>query len=396
MIDLDSKEQRVLILTPLGMDADLSRAILTNAGIQSEICKDISELLARFHENYGAILLAEEVLNEETISALNTTAREQQPWSDIPLILLTGRGVSTEVGLRIWNAFAAAGNVTILERPVRTSTLISAVQVALRSRRRQYQVRKLLDDQKAATLLRDEFISIASHELKTPITSVKLQLHLSERILAREKEKFPIERMQKFFRQTGQQVDRLVRLVEDMLDVSRIHSGKFNVQREEFDLAQLVQESIDRLREQISAAGCNVFYSSEPSVGSWDRYRIEQIMTNLFTNAIRYAPASALRISLTSHNNETKLVFEDEGAGIPEANLEKIFERFERGHKGPQGISGLGLGLGLYICRQIAEAHGGSIRAEKKSTPGAKFVLRLPRQISNQPEMAREGLGLIS
>lgn len=390
MIDLESNEQRVLILTPLGKDAQLTQEILRGAGIYSEICNCVRDLIAKLDQSFGAILIAEEVFDSEAvIRDVNSALKQQPPWSDIPLVLLTKQGEATEASTRLWGAFAATGNVTILERPVRTSTLISALQVALRARRRQYQVKRLLEEQKAATLLRDEFISIASHELKTPITSIQLQLQLNERHIEREKENFSLERMHKFFRGTGSQVNKLVRLIEDMLDVSRIHAGKFSIRREEFDLSELVQEVIDRMRDQLSSVGCSVFFSSEKCVGSWDRYRIEQVIINLLTNAMRYAPGTSVKIGLKTNDATLTLTCEDEGPGIPEENLERVFERFERGPGSSKSIAGLG--LGLYICRQIAEAHGGQIRAVRKEGPGARFEMKMPLRPVNAVPLLPQG-----
>lgn len=386
MIDVDSNEHKVLVLTPIGKDAEIVREILGQSSISTEICDDVRSLIEHLAQPYGAILIAEEVLDQGTITSLNSTLKTQQPWSDIPLVLLTTQGEPTEAGVRIWNTFAASGNVTILERPVRTSTLVSAIQVALRARRRQYQVRKLLEEQKTATLLRDEFISIASHELKTPITAISLQLQLKERMLDQGRESLSVEKQKDFLQKTRRQVTRLQRLIDDMLDVSRIHAGKFSIRKEEFDLAELIQEVFDRFEAQLAAAGCKASLSLYSCQGSWDRYRIEQVITNLITNAIRYAPGASLYVRLGVHESGIELIFEDDGPGIAEENLEKIFERFERGaNSGPSAITGLG--LGLYICRQIMEAHQGSIRAEKRGGRGARFVMELPR-----PELSKQSV----
>ncbi|MGZ3686537.1 MAG: sensor histidine kinase, partial [Bdellovibrionota bacterium] len=223
MTDLGGQEQHVLILTPVGKDAVLARQVLESGGIGAVICGSMGDLVSKLQEGFGAILLAEETLDPVSTRQLSGALKAQPPWSDIPIVLLTSRGEASEAGLRIWNTFAAGGNVTIHERPVRTHTLISALQVSLRSRRRQYQVRKLLLEQEEATRLRDEFISIASHELRTPITSLKLQTQLTRRTLSQDgMSQLPLDRLGKFFRNTDIQISRLSRLVEDMLDVSRI------------------------------------------------------------------------------------------------------------------------------------------------------------------------------
>ncbi|MGZ3652060.1 MAG: ATP-binding protein [Bdellovibrionota bacterium] len=385
MTDLGGQEQHVLILTPVGKDAVLARQVLESGGIGAVICGSMGDLVSKLQEGFGAILLAEETLDPVSTRQLSGALKAQPPWSDIPIVLLTSRGEASEAGLRIWNTFAAGGNVTIHERPVRTHTLISALQVSLRSRRRQYQVRKLLLEQEEATRLRDEFISIASHELRTPITSLKLQTQLTRRTLSQDgMSQLPLDRLGKFFRNTDIQISRLSRLVEDMLDVSRINIGKFMVNREEFDLEIVIREVVDQFSSQLASSGNRVEISVGPCVGRWDRYRLEQVLNNLITNAIRYAPGALIRIVVEQCSDRVRIIFCDEGPGIAKEKVSKIFDRFERATTG-FGITGLG--LGLYICRQIVEAHGGTIQAESDTGSGVRFVLELPRFEAASPPL---------
>jgi len=385
MTDLGGQEQHVLILAPVGKDALLARQVLESSSIGALICLSMEALVAKVKEGYGAILLAEEALDPVSTRLLSEALKGQPAWSDIPIVLLTSRGEASEAGMRIWNTFAAGGNVTIHERPVRTHTLVSALQVALRSRRRQYQVRKLLLEQEEATRQRDEFISIASHELRTPITSLKLQTQLTRRMLSKDEPGLlPLDRLGKFFRNTDLQISRLAKLVEDMLDVSRINIGKFMVTREDFDLATVVREVVDQFSSQLAASGNTVEISMESCQGRWDRYRLEQVLNNLITNAIRYAPGAPIRIEGEQDSRFVRLSFCDEGPGIAKDKVGKIFDRFERATTG-FGITGLG--LGLYICRQIVEAHGGTIRVESDAGQGVRFVLELPRFEEGSPPM---------
>ncbi len=368
--------ESVLIFAPTGQDAHLLSDVLGKDHIVCEVFHDLPNLCVRMSKDFGAVLLAEEALDIKSLPLFRKQLESQEPWSDAPIVIMTTGGETTLASLRIAKEFSPAGNVTLLERPFRPITLVSAVQVALRSRKRQFQVKELLRAQQEATQVRDEFISIASHELKTPLTSLKLQTQLNQRMMKRENGEIPRDRVNKLVENTDRQVDRLSRLVEDMLDVSRINTGKLALQKTEVDLAELVSEIVERLTPQLSAARCTVSLTLENGVkGSWDRFRIEQVIINLVTNAIRYAAEKPIHVSVSQTDGIATLVVRDEGCGIAPENRERIFQRFER-ILSSHGIDGLG--LGLYICKQIVEAHGGSIRVDDKQIKGACFVVELP------------------
>jgi signal transduction histidine kinase len=368
--------EEILIVAPIGQDAALLRAALAREGLAAATYGGIEALCERMRGEAGAILVAEEALSAPEIERLRHALAAQEPWSDIPIIVMTGNGEATLSSLRVLRAFAPSGAVTLLERPFRAITLVSTLQVALRARKRQYQVRELLELQIQATRIRDEFISIASHELKTPLTSLKLQTQLNKRVQARDPGAFsPL--VSRLIDGTDSQVDRLTRLVEDMLDVSRIHSGKLLMEKSRFDLAELVADVVPNFSAQLAAAGCAlVIERSGPVIGTWDRYRIEQVLNNLLTNAIRYAPGAPIEISVARDDARgiARLRVRDHGPGIAPADHERIFARFERAVVG-RGISGLG--LGLYICRQIVASHAGTIRVESDVGRGAGFVIEL-------------------
>jgi signal transduction histidine kinase len=373
--------QDVLILAPTGQDAALLTKVLTKAGTRCETFRSVSQVVARLQRDAGILLFAEEALIPSTLRELRNILAEQEPWSDIPIIVMTSGGETTFASLRVLKEFEPSGNVTLLERPFRPITLTSSVQVALRARRRQFQVRDLIEAHKEATRVRDEFISIASHELKTPLTSLKLHTQINLRYIhdpGNESGPGLPERFHKFVRVSAQQVDRLARLVEDMLDVSRISSGKLVLAKSAVDLPELLREVADRLAPQIAAAGCTLSLSAGvPVRGTWDRYRIEQVIINLITNAIRYGKGKPISVSLTEEEGAAVLKVKDEGVGIAPEDQERIFERFERAQTG-RNIDGLG--LGLYICHQIVQSHGGSIGVTSAPEQGAEFTVRLPAE----------------
>jgi signal transduction histidine kinase len=236
---------------------------------------------------------------------------------------------------------------------------------------------QLLEELKTAVKMRDEFLSIASHELKTPLTSLKLQTQIRLRSLSRGDESaFVKEKLRKMFENDTRQIERLSRLIDDMLDISRISTGRLTLQLEEFDLCDLVKDVIDRYRSQFEEARCHISVQSCEAVhGVWDRFRLEQVIANLLTNTLKYGAGKPGFIFVSQEGSFAKLIFQDQGIGIAKENHERIFQRFERAISANE-ISGLG--LGLYIVRQIVEMHGGSIQVESEVGEGATFIVKLP------------------
>ncbi|MEW6055092.1 MAG: PAS domain-containing sensor histidine kinase [Bdellovibrionota bacterium] len=230
---------------------------------------------------------------------------------------------------------------------------------------------------------RDEFLSIASHELKTPLTSLKLQVQMRKRAIEKQgaQAPFTLERLRQMVEDDEKQINRLNQLVDDMLDITRITAGKLTLQTELVDLCALIQEVTDRFAPQLEAAGCQVFFDADCKVeGQWDLYRIEQVFINLLTNAMKYGAGKPIQIKVSAADGIAKLAVRDYGVGIAAEDHERIFLQFERAISASE-VSGLG--LGLYIVRQIVEAHGGRILLESKLGEGSLFKVELP--IANEP-----------
>jgi PAS domain S-box-containing protein len=239
-------------------------------------------------------------------------------------------------------------------------------------------VRKLKEQElRRAIHSRDEFLSIASHELRTPITSLKLQTQIMKRsINQKDPAAFSEEKVTKLVNVFDGQVERIIRLVDDMLDIARISTGKLTITKGPVNLGDLVTELVDRYRSLFAAQGCELILDCEAGViGSWDSFRIEQVVANLLTNAARYAPGKPVKVSVKKEGSEAVLKVKDQGIGIAEENQKRIFQRFERA--GPVAETG-GLGLGLYIVRSIVEMHGGKIDLESTLGRGSTFEVRLP------------------
>jgi PAS domain S-box-containing protein len=236
---------------------------------------------------------------------------------------------------------------------------------------------RLFSDAQEAIRARDEFLSIASHELRTPLTPLLLQLQglLKETPLSGVQSHVP-EWRRNVLKRMERQVQRLGALVDNLLDVARIRAGKLALQEEHVDLSGLVQEVCRRFGDEIARSGCAVSIHTDGVVtGRWDRLRLEQVVTNLIANAVKYGRGKPIEITVGAWSGGGRLTVRDFGIGIPAEMLPRIFERFER------AVSSRaygGLGLGLYIVRQIVEAHGGCIRVMSQPGEGATFVVELP------------------
>lgn len=227
-----------------------------------------------------------------------------------------------------------------------------------------------------ALIARDQFLSIASHELKTPLTSLKLQAQLTLRNLSMNKT-IPPERQTSMAQQTSDLVGRLTRLIDDMLDVSRIRTGKLKLEKSRQELNDIVREVVFRMSVIFEAAGIPIptIKGSENISGEWDRFRLEQVIGNLLTNAIRYGRGNPVEIKIEQKNSKALLSVKDKGYGIAEEDLTRIFGRFERAINSAE-VSGLG--LGLFISKEIVESHGGKIWVESDEGEGSTFYVELP------------------
>lgn len=237
---------------------------------------------------------------------------------------------------------------------------------------------------------RDEFISIASHELKTPLTALSLQLQMFNRKLKKnlaEQEQsngdtlvamLPIS-VASNVAVCEAQAKKMGNFLDELLDLTRIRLGRLQLVRERVDLATIVNEAIERFRIEASQKGYELYADIKASAsGNWDRTRLEQVVNNLISNALKYGESKPITVHVQKIESEMKaqLIVEDHGMGLAPGARDKIFERFERA--GILGKKIAGLGLGLYICRQIVEAHSGKIYVESQKGIGSKFIVDLP------------------
>ena len=243
---------------------------------------------------------------------------------------------------------------------------------------------KLLEELRSAVAVRDEFLSIASHEFKTPVTALQLQLQaLLTGLEKRRREPGPAglaitdDRLEARLRFAQRQVQRLTRLVDSLLDITHLATGEMDVELEELDVGVVLAEVIERYQAELRSAGCTVRLERGPSLtGHYDRLRLEQIFSTLLSNAVKFGARRPVQIGVTSDGDTVEVRVRDEGIGVLAEDRERIFDRFAR------AVSGRnygGFGMGLWIARQAARALGGEVRIEASTSAGASFLVTLPR-----------------
>lgn len=500
-------EMRILVLAPMSNDASLTVQFLSKAGLRAAICSDIQELCATAASGCGALLIAEEVLEGEALDLLVALLERQPSWSDLPIVIITGPG-EAELRRQRLAAFGPVGNVSIIEKPVRPGTLVSTFGFALRSRRRQYQVRSLLEErdemmakeQQQARIFdttlssiadfaytfdregrfiyvnkalldlwgmqladavgktffelpyppemaaklhgqirqvletreslrdetsytnpagltgyyeyifspvfgsdgavevvagstrdiserrrteealrdagrrKDEFLAMLSHELRNPLASVGNAVAVLKIASEPEESEWAVGVIER-------QTHNLARLIDDLLDVSRITTGKIRLRRAVCDVATILDRACESARPLMTDRKHEFVCTYQPGT-LWiegDAMRVEQIVMNLLTNAAKYTPPMGrIELSAVRQNGNILIAVRDNGMGIAPRRLPEMFELFAQGERSIARSEG-GLGIGLTIVRRLAEMHGGRVDAHSEgANRGSTFTVRLP------------------
>lgn len=233
---------------------------------------------------------------------------------------------------------------------------------------------------------RDEFLSIASHELKTPLSAMLLQIQTAlYNIRTVSLANFSVEKLLKMLQSTEQQSKRLSKMINDLLNVSLIRTGRLELEKESADLGQLVKDVTDRFSEKAEREGSPIYLKSEKNVmGNFDKLRIEQAVTNLISNAIKYGDHEPIEIKVSKQDGFGRITVSDQGIGIPKDRQERVFERFERA---VSNHNYKGLGVGLYITQHIVRTHNGRITLQSRPNAGSTFTIELP--LSEKPAPAQ-------
>jgi signal transduction histidine kinase/CheY-like chemotaxis protein len=391
-----NRDLRVLVFTPTGRDTVLAADVFAEARLSPYVCRDIDDFASQLEAGAGVALIAEEALIPAAVRRMGAVLGAQPAWSDLPILVLTSGGDTTQATLAALKAVEPLGNVTLLERPVRVVTLFSAVHSALRARRWQYEVRDHLAERKraevereqllaleraaraeveAANRAKDEFLAVLSHELRTPLQPilgwVKLlrQQRLDDRTTGRA-----LETIERNARTQAQ-------IIEDLLDISRIIAGKLHVELRPISLVPAIEGAVEAVRAAADSKAIHITTDLDRSrvEVNGDAHRMQQVVWNLVSNAVAFTPeGGSVHVILRQEAERAVIVVQDSGRGIPPSFLPHMFERFRQADSTSTRRHG-GLGLGLAIVRHLVELHHGTVTAESEGEGrGATFTVTLP------------------
>jgi signal transduction histidine kinase/ActR/RegA family two-component response regulator len=373
----------VLIVAPIGRDAELMCTHLEASGLVCEAFDSVDDVCAELKEGAGALLLTEEALLPDVTPRLAQALDCQPPWSDVPIIILAGEPSFDRPG-RTFGDLGRRTNVTLIDRPVRIKSLVSAAQSALRARERQYQIRDLMETLEDRVNERDRFLAILGHELRNPLGAILLASQMKDddgRLDGAHADL--IERQSK----------HLTRIVNDLLDLSRLVSGKIVLKRQIIDLADSVRQSVETVRA--AAARQKVTLEVKPPKiplpVDVDPVRADQIISNVLTNAIKYTPEGGhVVVTLERDGDQAVVRVADDGVGIAPDRIGTIFELFAQAENAIGRAQG-GMGIGLALVRNLLHLHGGSITAKsngigKGSEFSVHFPIAVPQEKATEPE----------
>jgi signal transduction histidine kinase len=357
-------ERRIVICAPTGQDAALTSRVYQSVGIGSIVCPNVAELMEQMGRGAGGLLLVEEVISGPVMWKLAAHIAAQPTWSDLPVLLMSQNGAdSADVQMAVEHL----GNVTLLERPVRTIALIAATRSAIRARERQYLVRDA--DQR-----KDEFLATLAHELRNPLAPIRTSMAILKNLQPDSAQITGLRQV------VDRQVTHLTRLVDDLLDVARITRGKVVLKKEHILLQSVLDHAIEISSSAMSAKNqlLQVIQPDTEHVLYADHARLVQSVANLLVNAAKFTPEQG-QIVLSAAVEGKSLTFSvrDNGIGLEKASLRRIFDLFAQ--TPVPGEAPAGLGIGLSLARQFSEMHEGSLHATSAGLgQGSEFVLTLP------------------
>ncbi|HEY9199043.1 MAG TPA: hybrid sensor histidine kinase/response regulator [Gammaproteobacteria bacterium] len=364
----------MLVLSPLRRDLVLTTDVLTRAGFQSEGFADAGALVdALAQGGAGMLLVAAEALSERAaVSRLMHLLDNQPAWSDLPVSIITQSRIADPYELSALRELEHLHSVTFLDRPVRIAALVSIARAALQARGRQYQVHALLTAAEDDVRRRDEFLAMLSHELRNPLSAISNAVNVMH---------LQPDRSARAVRMLERQVDHLTRMVDDLLDVARITSGKVELQKARINLNQILSDAVETVVPYIEEQRhhLDVVHSLEDLYIEGDSARLTQIVANLLHNASKYTePGGYIRVCLEKDGDEAVLRVRDSGIGLDPTQHERMFDLFVQGKCALDRSQG-GLGVGLTIVRRLVRMHGGDVTAASEGPgKGSEFRVRLP------------------
>lgn len=383
---ISDHESRVIVVPPTAADGLAIEKVFAASGIACLICRHATHLTQLLRVGAAVLVIAEEALLAES-AVLQQGIADEPVWSDLPIVVLARAGRES---IALGALLPGFGNVTVVERPLRTLSLVSIVHSGLRARARQYQVRdyliereQLLDSERSARTqaeragrTKDEFLATLSHELRTPLNAILGWAH----VLLRQQD-LPAD-THSALSTIERNARSQAQIIADLLDMSSIVSGKMRLDIQQLELSSVIDATLETMRPAASAKALDLQVRLDPKAGSirGDPNRLQQVLWNLLTNAVKFTPhGGRISVALSCGESHVELEVSDTGEGIDAAFLPHIFDRFRQADASTARQHG-GLGLGLSIVKQLVELHGGIVTVQSAGRgAGTTFRVRLPR-----------------
>ena len=365
-------EANVLLVDDLQENLIALEALIRGPGRRIFTARSGDDALSLMLEHPFALAILDVQMPSMNGFELAELMRGTERTRSIPIVFVSAAGRELNYAFRGYES----GAVDFLHKPLDPHTVRSKVSVFIDLFLQRQELQEAKAQLQRAVNMRDDFMSMIAHELRNPLNSVYLQAQLRRKMLASPRS--DPQAMQKMVERDERQIRSMVRLLDDMLDVSRARTGKLAIVPADFDLAASAQAVVEAIQEQAKSSGVQITLAAPEAlriVG--DEFRIEQVITNLLTNALRYGDGKpvAVTVGVREQEPEAFVSVRDQGMGIAPADQERIFEQFERTEGAAQVA---GLGLGLYIARQIAQAHQGRLEVRSTVGQGSEFILSLP------------------
>jgi two-component system, sensor histidine kinase len=371
--------ERVVVVPPTRRDGEVTLGILGRAGLDCQLASDLSAAAELIPSGIGALILTDIALTGPEMPRLVQALAAQPPWSNLPVLALCREGSQSPAVTRLLQGMT---NVTVLDRPSSARAICSAVRACLRGRRWQYQIRDQIGElQQVENALRradrrkDEFIATLAHELRNPLAPLRTGLHLLRRLPPGDEKSGRVQDMME------RQLSMLVKLIDELLDVSRIATGKIVLQYERLDMREVLRAAVESCEPLVQSAGHQLALRlpDRPVWTMGDAARLAQAVSNLLNNAAKYTPNGGLiELALAKSRGDVVVSVSDNGLGIPPELLDRVFDMFAQVNRTLDRSQG-GLGIGLSLVRSVVALHGGSVNARSAGPgQGSCFTLRIP------------------
>jgi len=367
-----SPERRILLKTVTARDAAITQSLLQRADIASHPCKNADEMVAELDRGAGALLIAEESLTDPGMTGVADYLQRQPPWSDLPMLIIAGSGL---VSNAVLEAMDMPANITVIERPLRVVALISAARSALRARSRQYELRDMFEGLRQADQRKTEFIATLAHELRNPLAPLSTALSILSL------KPHDADQARPHYEMMRRQVNHMVRLIDDLMEVSRITRGKIELKMENVALERVLREAAELSRPALESSShrFKLHLPEHAFLVRGDAVRLTQVFSNLLNNAAKYTPAGGkVDVYLERAGERAQVRVCDNGVGIPADMLAAIFDMFVQVSNTSRAGQG-GLGIGLTLVKSLIELHGGTVRASSAGAGcGTEILIELP------------------